>query len=117
MTPGNDPFAALALALRNVAVEDVPGLAEHLRVEGIAGPTARLLPEPDARLLLLVDQLEELFTHSSTEDADSVPRRARCDGRRRSLAGQDHRHAAAPITTTAPCATRRSASCFATQPS
>ena len=71
MTPGNDPFAALALALRGVAVEDVPGLAEHLRVEGIAGPTARLLPEADARLLLLVDQLEELFTHSSTEDADA----------------------------------------------
>ncbi len=71
MTPGSDPFAALALALHSVAVDEVPGLAEHLRVEGIAAPTARLLPEPDARLLLVVDQLEELFTHSSTEDADA----------------------------------------------
>ncbi|MFW2381749.1 MAG: BTAD domain-containing putative transcriptional regulator [Acidimicrobiales bacterium] len=71
MTPGNDPFASLALALRSVAVQDTPGLAEHLRLEGITGPTARLLPEPDAHLLLLVDQLEELFTHSSAEDADA----------------------------------------------
>ena len=71
MTPGNDPFASLALALHSVAVEEVPGLAEHLRRDGISAPTARLLPEPGARLLLLVDQLEELFTHSSSEDADA----------------------------------------------
>ncbi len=71
MTPGNDPFASLALALRSVAVDEVPGLAEHLRVDGIVAPTVSLLPEPGAHLLLLVDQLEELFTHSSAEDADA----------------------------------------------
>ncbi len=71
MTPGSDPFAALALALRCIAVDEMPGLAEKLRLEGIAATTASMLPEPDARLVLVVDQLEELFTHASPDDADA----------------------------------------------
>ncbi len=46
MTPGADPFAALALALRGVAVEDVPGLAERLRVDGIVGRRPDCFPSP-----------------------------------------------------------------------
>jgi WD40 repeat protein/DNA-binding SARP family transcriptional activator len=65
MVPGPDPFATLAEALGGVATVALsPDLAERLeRDEGaLRDAVARLLPDDDAELLLVIDQLEELFT-------------------------------------------------------
>ena len=63
MVPGKAPFAELADALRLVAVGDSDDLVEELAAgdRGLVDVVARLVP-PGGELLLLVDQLEELFT-------------------------------------------------------
>ena len=112
MTPGNDPFAALALALRSVAVEDVPGLPEHLRLEGIAAPTARLLPDT---------MLASSFWSTSSRNCSptrrpTMPTRSSMPWPRwpttRTRPSRSSPRCA-PITTTARCVTTRSVSCFA----
>lgn len=68
MLPGATPFKELAAALRRVAVVDVDHLAERLAEPGgLHRLIGELLPG-DEQLLLVVDQLEELFT--SATDAD-----------------------------------------------
>ncbi len=63
MLPGARPFEELAAALGSVASEPPAGLAEELdRTGDIGGAVARVLPGDDSRLLLVVDQFEELFT-------------------------------------------------------
>jgi WD40 repeat protein/DNA-binding SARP family transcriptional activator len=69
MVPGKTPFEELADALRLVAVVEagsgagVDGLARELAAteRGVHDVVGRLVP-PDGELLLVVDQLEELFT-------------------------------------------------------
>lgn len=72
MLPGRDPFAALAECLRQVAVADLDGLAGELAadVEAVDRTIRRVVPA-GAEMLLVVDQLEELFT-----SADDRVRRA-----------------------------------------
>lgn len=62
--PGARPFEELELALQRVAVEPVGPLLDQLEAnERALGRIARrVLPTDDARLLLVIDQLEELFT-------------------------------------------------------
>ncbi|HXG75872.1 MAG TPA: BTAD domain-containing putative transcriptional regulator [Gaiellaceae bacterium] len=62
MFPGSYPYEELAAALLRVAVERPDDLVEELRRDelGIARVTKRVLP-PGAELVLVVDQLEELF--------------------------------------------------------
>jgi DNA-binding SARP family transcriptional activator/WD40 repeat protein len=69
MIPSTDPFAELETALMRVAVHPPRGLAEQLSRDGHAlGRTvARLLPDDTTELLLVIDQLEELFTLTSDE--------------------------------------------------
>jgi DNA-binding SARP family transcriptional activator len=56
MQPGTDPFAELAAALGALATAPPPPDLDLLAA------AAWLLPDPDAELLLVVDQFEELFT-------------------------------------------------------
>ena len=69
MLPGSSPFKELAESLRHVAVDDTSGLAEKLADQdgGIDSVIRRLLPG-GGQLLLVVDQLEELFTLATEED-------------------------------------------------
>jgi len=65
MTPGAHPFEALESALRTVAVNPPASLLELLLGErGINRAVDRVLPADNAPLLVVVDQFEELFTHS-----------------------------------------------------
>ncbi|MBY5163476.1 BTAD domain-containing putative transcriptional regulator [Salsipaludibacter albus] len=67
MVPGSDPLKGLAAELATVAdATDVGGLADQLRADhnGLHRVADQLLADhpPSARLLVVVDQLEELFT-------------------------------------------------------
>ena len=69
MLPGSSPFKELAECLRRVAVVDPSGLADRLAEDeaGVDRVLRRLIPG-DGQLLLVVDQLEELFTLASDQD-------------------------------------------------
>ena len=64
VVPGDDPFAALAEALTSVLPAAPDNLAERLR--GTARLPSELLPGP---LVLVVDQLEELFLSPAADTA------------------------------------------------
>jgi DNA-binding SARP family transcriptional activator/ABC-type glycerol-3-phosphate transport system substrate-binding protein len=66
MTPGADPFAALAAALRRVAVDPPPDLLDDLTAgeAGLLRALQVVLPDDHSQLLLVVDQFEELFTQA-----------------------------------------------------
>jgi WD40 repeat protein/serine/threonine protein kinase len=63
MHPGAHPFEELEAALLRVATQPVPGLVERLERDddGLARTAQEILRE-DGELLVIVDQLEELFT-------------------------------------------------------
>lgn len=69
MLPGSSPFKELAESLRRVAVVETSGLADRLAEDeaGVDRVLRRLVPG-DGQLLLVVDQLEELFTLASGPD-------------------------------------------------
>ena len=64
LLPGSQPFRELESALLGVAVEPPPSLLDELRsdVRGLVRAADRVLPDPDAELLIVLDQLEEVFT-------------------------------------------------------
>ena len=74
MVPGAHPFAELEAALLRAAFDPPAGLAEQLRDddEGLLRAALRVLPDDASRLLLVIDQFEELFT---LVDDDRVRRR------------------------------------------
>ena len=63
MFPGSYPFAELESALARVAVEDPGGMMDEIEHDerGLVRALKRILPR-DTRLLLIIDQFEELFT-------------------------------------------------------
>jgi DNA-binding SARP family transcriptional activator/WD40 repeat protein/tRNA A-37 threonylcarbamoyl transferase component Bud32 len=69
MLPGRYPFEELTSALMRVAVDVPTSLEDDLRRDerGLARTANRYLPRGQ-RLLLIVDQFEELFTLSSDDD-------------------------------------------------
>jgi WD40 repeat protein/DNA-binding SARP family transcriptional activator/tRNA A-37 threonylcarbamoyl transferase component Bud32 len=69
MVPGASPFKQLAESLRRVAVAESDRLAEELAAgeEGIDRVLRRVVPE-GGELLLVVDQLEELFTLADDDE-------------------------------------------------
>ena len=69
MMPGSSPFKELAECLRRIAVAAPDALADRLAEDedGIDAVLRRLVPG-DGQLLLVVDQLEELFTLASVPD-------------------------------------------------
>ncbi len=65
MMPGSDPFIELEAALLRSTLDAPDSLSEVLRSEdgsGLLRAALRLLPSESARLVLVIDQFEELFT-------------------------------------------------------
>ncbi|MFW2340418.1 MAG: BTAD domain-containing putative transcriptional regulator, partial [Acidimicrobiia bacterium] len=63
MLPGADPFIELEGALLRSTLDAPNSLADQLQTsEGLRRAALRLLPSESSRLLLVVDQFEELFT-------------------------------------------------------
>ena len=87
MQPGSSPFQELAECLRGVAVADSSGVVERLAEDkkGIDRVLRRLVPG-DGQLLLVVDQMEELFTLASGQD-----QRAFLDGLMYAVSAPDSR--------------------------
>jgi DNA-binding SARP family transcriptional activator/tRNA A-37 threonylcarbamoyl transferase component Bud32 len=72
MTPGSDPFAALAGALSAVATREHTDLNRALRLteQPIARAIEQAFGAADADVVLFVDQLEEIHSMSPTASAD-----------------------------------------------
>lgn len=69
MMPGSSPFKELAESLQRVSVSPHPRTAAALRErEGSLAEVVRAALPPDGRLLLVIDQFEELFTLASDDD-------------------------------------------------
>jgi hypothetical protein len=87
MVPGASPFKELAESLRRVAVVEADRLADELAAgeQGIDRVVRRIVPE-GGELLLVVDQLEELFTLAA-----DVEQRAFLDGLTHAVAVADTR--------------------------
>lgn len=67
--PGRHPFEALESSLRSIAVDPPADLRERLSTDGIAATVRGLLADTSAQILLVIDQLEELFSLASPHDA------------------------------------------------
>jgi hypothetical protein len=72
MVPGVAAFESLEAALLRVAVNPPTSLLDQLRDgdRGILRGVRRCLPDDAARVTLVIDQLEELFTGSNSSDAE-----------------------------------------------
>ena len=70
MLPGSRPTEELEAALLRVAADPPASLSEILERDqhGFTRAVDRVLPEPDAELLLVVDQFEEIFTLVAREE-------------------------------------------------
>ena len=64
MFPGSYPFEELEGALSRIAVDRLDGVSDELRADelGLTRVLKRVLPNDDSRLLLVIDQFEELFS-------------------------------------------------------
>ncbi len=64
MLPGPHPLRELESALLSIAIQPPPSLLDDLERDelGLARAVDRVLPDPDAELLIVLDQLEEVFT-------------------------------------------------------
>ena len=64
MLPGSNPLDELEVALLRVSTEHSGNLKEHLErdARGLLRATQLILPDDDYELVLIVDQLEEVFT-------------------------------------------------------
>ena len=69
MVPGSSPFDALATALLSVAFNPPDHLADVLRQDerGLLNVVNRIFPDEASRLVLVIDQFEELFIHVTDE--------------------------------------------------
>ena len=69
MVPGEVPLEELAAALLSVSTSPLPGVVDTLRehVDGLALGVYEALPSKDGKLLLMIDQFEELFTQVELE--------------------------------------------------
>ncbi|HEU4354033.1 MAG TPA: BTAD domain-containing putative transcriptional regulator [Actinomycetota bacterium] len=70
LLPGSHPLRELESALIALAVEPPPSLLEMLEGDtlGLARAVECILPDPDAELVIVLDQLEEVFTLVEEED-------------------------------------------------
>ncbi len=62
--PSRHPFREIENALMGLAVQPPPSLMEELERDelGLVRAVDRILPDPEAELLIVLDQLEEVFT-------------------------------------------------------
>ena len=70
MIPGPHPLRELESALLGLAVAPPPALLDELEgdIRGLLRAVDRVLPDPDAELLIVLDQFEEVFTLIDDED-------------------------------------------------
>jgi len=70
LVPGPHPLRELESALLGLAVEPPPSLLDMLEGDalGLVRAAERILPDPDAELLIVLDQMEEIFTLIQDED-------------------------------------------------
>lgn len=70
MVPGSHPFAELEVALLRASLDAPDSLREQLAAPetGMLRASLMLLPDVDSRLLLVIDQFEELFTLVEDEE-------------------------------------------------
>jgi basic membrane lipoprotein Med (substrate-binding protein (PBP1-ABC) superfamily)/DNA-binding SARP family transcriptional activator len=70
MVPGSDPFAELEAALLRAAVDPPTSLTDQLIDEqtGTLRAAMRILPDESSKLLLVIDQFEELFVLVQDEE-------------------------------------------------
>jgi serine/threonine protein kinase/WD40 repeat protein len=70
LLPGSHPMRELESALLALAIEPPPSLLDMLEGDtlGLVRATERILPDPDAELVIVLDQLEEVFTLVEDED-------------------------------------------------
>ena len=71
MVPGTDPYESMEAALLRIAVNPPPSLLEQLRdgERGVLRSIRRCLGGDDDRVLVVIDQFEEVFTGQSSADA------------------------------------------------
>ena len=64
MVPGAYPLDELEIALSRIATDQVTNLREHLERDqrGLVRAASLILPDDDSELVIIVDQLEEIFT-------------------------------------------------------
>lgn len=67
MTPGAHPFEALETALLRISTHPPSTLVAQLHAD-LADAAERVLPPDGSDLFLVIDQLEELFTHVDDEE-------------------------------------------------
>ena len=69
MVPGEVPLEELAAALLSVSTSPLPGVVELLREneQGLAEGVKWALPSSESRLVLMIDQFEEVFTQVEKE--------------------------------------------------
>lgn len=69
MVPGQDPIVELEVALLSVSTSPLPDMMDLLREGqyGLAEGAEWALPTPDSKLVLLIDQFEEIFTQVENE--------------------------------------------------
>ena len=69
MVPSQAPLEELSSALLSVSTADLPDMVNTLRdnVDGLAQGVHQALPDPDSKLVLMIDQFEELFTQVEKE--------------------------------------------------
>ena len=69
MMPGAHPFEELEAALLRIATNPPPTLVDELQGDrGLVDAAERVLPRDRSELFLVIDQLEELFTHVVEEE-------------------------------------------------
>ena len=116
MTPALHPFEALEDALLSVAVDPPASLLEQLAGEhGLSRALHRVLPNDGSQLLLVIDQLEELFTHVDGPLPIASSRRSWAPSPTTG-AGSVSSPRCAPTSMTVHCSTAVSVSCSATAP-
>ena len=70
LIPGSHPLRELESSLLALAIEPPPSLLDMLEGDtlGLVRAAERILPDPDADLVIVLDQLEEVFTLVQDED-------------------------------------------------
>jgi WD40 repeat protein/DNA-binding SARP family transcriptional activator len=69
MMPGAHPFEELEAALLRIATDPPPTLVDQFHGDqGLADAVERVLPPDGSELFLVIDQLDELFTHVDEEE-------------------------------------------------
>jgi WD40 repeat protein len=71
MMPGAHPFEELEAALLRIATDPPSTLVEFRGDRGLVDAVDRVLPPGGSELFLVIDQLEELFTHVEDEETRS----------------------------------------------